>query len=318
MTTSWRISRPLDLTNNEGIKMFTRRDALKLSLAAGAVSIVPLASSLAAGSTLNWQYFQAGEAGFRRTPVLLTGKTEAILLDGGFTLSDGRAVADAIKKTGKHLSAIYVSCNDPDYYFSLRPIVEAFPAAKVIAKPVTVAAIQANVEGKLAAWGPQLKDNGPQKLSDIVIPTPSDLTAFELDGEKIEIIEVPEMHDRRYLWIPSLEAVFGGVLVSSGIHVWVADEATPEMRQAWIKALDELAARKPKIVVPAHQTEGAPQGLDAVKFTRDYLIAFHEEEVKAKDSAALIAAMTKRYPALADIGSLELGAKVAKGEMKWG
>jgi len=92
----------------------------------------------------------------------------------------------------------------------------------------------------------------------------------------------------------------------------------PAKRQAWIKALDELAARKPKIVVPAHQTQDAPQGLDAVKFTRDYLVAFHEEEEKAKDSATLIAAMTKRYPNLADIGSLELGAKVAKGEMKWG
>jgi glyoxylase-like metal-dependent hydrolase (beta-lactamase superfamily II) len=298
--------------------MFTRRDALKFSLVASAISIVPLTASRAAGSKLNWQFFQAAETGFLRTPVLLTGKKEAILIDGGFTLSDGRAVADAIKSTGKHLSIIYVSCNDPDYYFSLRPIVATFPDAKVIAKPETVAAIHANIEGKLATWGPQLKENGPQKLADVVIPTASDQKVLELDGEKIEIVEVPDMHDRRYLWVPSLKAVFGGVLVSSGIHVWVADEATPEKRQAWIKALDELMARKPKIVVPAHQTEGAPQGLDAVKFTRDYLVAFHEEEVKAKDSAALIAAMTKRYPNLADVSSLELGAKVAKGEMKWG
>ncbi|MEF0943550.1 MBL fold metallo-hydrolase [Rhizobium sp. BR 362] len=298
--------------------MFTRRDALKLSLAAGVISLIPLAASRAASAKIKWQYFQAPETGFRRTPVLLTGKTEAILIDGGFTLSDGRAVADAIKTTGKHLSTIYVSCNDPDYYFSLRPIAESFPDAKVIAKPVTVAAIHANVEGKLAVWGPQLKENGPQKLSDVVIPTASDLNALELDGEKIEIVEVPNMHDRRYLWVPSIKAVFGGVLISSGIHVWVADEATPEKRQAWIKALDELVARRPKIVIPAHQAEGAPQGLDAITFTRDYLLAFNEEEVKAKDSAALIAAMTKHYPDLTDVGSLELGAKVAKGEMKWG
>jgi hypothetical protein len=71
-------------------------------------------------------------------------------------------------------------------------------------------------------------------------------------------------------------------------------------------------------VIPAHQTEGAPRGLAAVKFTREYLVAFHEEEQKAKDSVALIAAMTKRYPNLADVGSLELRAKVAMREMKWG
>jgi len=53
-------------------------------------------------------------------------------------------------------------------------------------------------------------------------------------------------------------------------------------------------------------------------FTRDYLLAFDKELARTKDSTELIAAMTKLYPNLADISSLELGAKVAKGEMKWG
>lgn len=298
--------------------MFTRRNALKLSAAATAIATLPLSASRAFATTLKWEFFQADESGFRRTPVLLSSENEAILIDGGFTLSDGRAVAEAIKATGKNLSTIYVSCNDPDYYFSLRPVVEAFPNAKVIAKPETVAAINANVQGKLDVWGPQLKDNGPQKLTDVVIPTASDVKSLELGGETIEIVEVPTMHDRRYLWVPSLEAVFGGVLVYSGIHVWVADEGTPEKRAAWVKALDDLIARNPKVLIPGHQAEGAPQGVEAAKFTRDYILAFDEEVAKSKDSAAVIAAMLKRYPDLKDAGSLELGAKVAMGEMKWG
>lgn len=297
--------------------MLTRRDALQLSMAAATLAVIPLSAARAAGAPA-WQFFQADEAGFRRTPVLLAGEKQAVLLDGGFTLSDGRKVADAIKATGKELTTIFVSCNDPDYYFSLRPIVEAFPAAKVIAKPVTVEAIKGNVKGKLEVWGPQLKDNGPQTLDDVVIPEASDIDALDLEGTRIEIVEVPTMHDRRYLWVPALEAVFGGVLVSSGVHVWVADEGTAEKRAAWVKALEALIARNPKIVVPAHQTEGAPQGLEAVTFTRDYLVAFDEEVAKAKNSAAVIEAMKKRYPDLQDAGSLELGAKVAKGEMKWG
>ena len=295
--------------------MITRRNALKLSIAAATLAAAPFAR---AAKSIEWTYFQAGEAGFRRTPVLLTGTREAILIDGGFTLSDGRALADAIRNTGKTLTTIYVTCNDPDYYFGLRPVVEAFPNAKVIAKPATVDAIKGNVEAKLAVWGPQLKENGPQTLADVVIPTASDASSLDLEGNSIDIIDVPDMHDRRYVWVPALEAVFGGVLVSSGIHVWVADEATPEKRTAWINALDAMAERKPKIVIPAHQAEDAPQGIAAVEFTRDYLHAFDEEAAKAQDSAALIAAMTKRYPDLKDAGSLELGAKVAKGEMKWG
>ena len=41
------------------------------------------------------------------------------------------------------------------------------------------------------------------------------------------------------------------------------------------------------------------------------------EAAKAKDSAALVKAMQARYPKLAGVASLELSAKVAKGEMQW-
>lgn len=298
--------------------MITRRETFKLAAIAGLATVLPLASARSSSSALAWTFFQANEAGFRRTPVLLTGEKDAILIDGGFTLSDGKAVAAAIKATGKNLTTIYVSCNDPDYYFSLRPIVEAFPKAAVIAKPVTVAAIKANVEAKLGVWGPQLKENGPQTLADVVIPEASSAASLDLEGNTIEIVEIPDMHDRRYLYVPALEAVFGGVLVDSGNHVWIADTATTELRAAWVKALDGIIARAPRIVVPGHQVEGAPQGIDAVMFTRDYLIAFDKEMARTKNSAELIAAMTKLYPNLVDVSSLELGAKVAKGEMKWG
>lgn len=297
--------------------MINRRDVIKLSAAAG-LAALPLTAAKASSAALDWTYFQADESGFRRTPVLLAGQKQAILIDGGFTLSDGKAVAEAIKKTGKRLTTIYVTCNDPDYYFGLRPVVEAFPDAKVLAKPATVAAIKANVTEKLSVWGPQLKENGPQTLADVVIPEISEATSLELEGTRIEIVEIGDMHDRRYLYVPALQAVFGGVLVDSGIHVWVADTATPESRAAWVKALDGIIAKAPKIVVPGHQMAGAPQGLQAVTFTRDYLLAFEEEMKKSKDSGELIAAMTQRYPDLADVSSLELGAKVAKGEMKWG
>ncbi|MGF6174179.1 MBL fold metallo-hydrolase [Ensifer sp. 4252] len=298
----------------------TRRAALKTAMAAGAVALLQPAGSLVsyAASTLEWRYFQAAEAGFRRTPVLLTGEKEAILLDGGFTLSDGKAVAEAIKATGKTLTTIFVSCSDPDFYFSLRPIVEAFPDAKVLAAPATVAAINANVQTKLDTWSPQLGDNGPKMLADVVIPEASELSSLTLGGSSIDIVTIEGLKDRRYVHVPDLNAIFGGVLVYSGAHVWVADEPTAQGRKKWIEALDAMAALKPAIVVPAHKGEGGPEGVEAILFTRDYLIAFNEAEAEARDSAELIAAMTRLYPDLADGSSLELGAKVAKGEMKWG
>lgn len=77
--------------------MFTRRNTLKLTAAAASLAALPVSVSRAFATTLKWTFFQADETGFRRTPVLLTGEKDAILIDGGFTLSDGRALAAAIQ-----------------------------------------------------------------------------------------------------------------------------------------------------------------------------------------------------------------------------
>ncbi len=53
--------------------------------------------------------------------MLLTAATEAVLIDGGFTMSDGRALAAAIRATGKRLTTVAVSQSDPDYDFDLAP-----------------------------------------------------------------------------------------------------------------------------------------------------------------------------------------------------
>jgi glyoxylase-like metal-dependent hydrolase (beta-lactamase superfamily II) len=292
--------------------MFTRRDIMKTTLAAGAAAVfAPAGLGSAAGASLTWTHFPAGPNGFFRAPVLVAGPTEAVLIDGGFTLPDGRALAEAIKATGKKLTTIYISQSDPDYYFSLRPITEAFPDAKVLAASETVAAINASVEKKLTAWGPQLKENGPQTLADVVIPE-----AF--DGETIEIVPAEGLANRRYLFVPSLNAVFGGVMIFSGVYVWTADTPTNEQRAAWIANLEKIATRKPAVVVPGHMTVDAATDLSAVEFTRAYLVAFDEELAKAPDAAALNAAMKTRFPGLGMEVAIDIGAKVATGEMKWG
>ncbi len=291
---------------------------MKTTLAAGAASVFAAEGTGHAAGGLSWKHLPAGEKGFFRAPVLITGASEALLVDGGFTYADGRAVADAIKATGKTLTTIYVSQADPDYYFSLKPIVEAFPKARVIAASGTVAAINANVEKKLAVWGPQLKENGPQTLADVIIPKAFDDKTLTVDGESIEIVDAEGLANRHYLFVPSLNAVFGGVMIFAGVHVWTADTPTKEQRAAWSDNLERIAARKPAIVVPGHMTPDSATDLTAVAHTKAYLAAFEEELAKAKDAAALKGAMVARCPGLGMGIALDIGSKVATGEMKWG
>jgi glyoxylase-like metal-dependent hydrolase (beta-lactamase superfamily II) len=269
-------------------------------------------------TALTWTHFPAGETGFFRAPVLISGATEAVLIDGGFTFPNGTDLAAAIKATGKTLTTIYVSQSDPDFYFSLKPITEAFPDARVIAASATLAAITANVDKKIAAWGSQLKEFGPQSMADIVLPEAFDGKTLTVDGQAIEIVDATGLANRRYLFVPSLNAVFGGVMIFSGTHVWTADTATKDLRAAWVANLDAIAARNPGVVVPGHMVPGAATDLSAVEHTRTYLLAFEEELAKANDAAALKAAMQARFPGLGMGIALDIGSKVATGEMKWG
>jgi len=298
--------------------MFTRRTIMKTTLAAGAAAVFAPAGLGHAAAGLSWKHFPAGENGFFRAPVLVSGATEAVLIDGGFTFPDGKALAEAIKATGKKLTTIYISQSDPDYYFGIKPIKDAFPGARVIAASETVAAIKGSVDKKLAVWGPQLKENGPQTLADVVIPEVFDDKMLTVDGETIEIVNAEGLANRRYLFVPSLNAVVGGVMIFSGVHVWTADTPTKELRAAWIANLEKIAARKPAIVVAGHMTPQSPTDLSGVEHTKAYLIAFEEELAKVKDAAALKSAMEARFPGLGMGVALDIGSKVATGEMKWG
>ena len=150
------------------------------------------------------------------------------------------------------------------------------------------------------------------------MPEAFDGRTLTVEGHTVEIADANGLANRRYVWVPSLSAIFGGVLVFSGVHVWTADTQGAEARAVWVKNLDAMAARKPAVVVPGHMAPGAALDASAIRYTRDYLVAFEEELAKAADSAALIGAMSKRYPSAGMEVALQIGAKVAKGEMKWG
>lgn len=140
--------------------------------------------------------------------------------------------------------------------------------------------------------------------------------SLSLEGQQLQVIGLDgPQPDRSFVWIPSLKAVVGGVVVAENIHVWMADTQSAQSHQDWLATLQRIEDLKPRTVIPGHYL-GTPS-VKSVAFTADYIQAFDAETAKAKDSAALIAAMKQRYPTLADESSLELSAKVAKGEMKW-
>ncbi len=284
-------------------------NTLKNSLATAAL----LGAASATAGELNVSSYNPAEKGiFPVTSALVTGDKEAILVDAQFRVDDGKALIEMILASGKTLTTIYITCGDPDYYFGLEPIVEAFPNAKVLASSDVVDHIEKTKDAKLAYWGPILGAQAPTK---IIVPTVSDETRLTLEGKIIEVREI-NTH-QAYLWAPSIKTAFGGVLVSSGIHLWMADSQSKTARTEWIAALDRLAALKPSRVIPGHYLGEIPANDTAVLFTRDYLKAYEKLLDKKPDSARLIEDLKKTHPGLPVDDGMVIGAKVNTGEMKW-
>ena len=270
-------------------------------------------ASAAAAAPLTLDVFNPGEAAiFPVASVLVSGQHDAVLIDAQFSRGDAEKLVQKIRASGKKLTTVYISHSDPDYYFGLDVIKAAFPQAKIVATADTVAEIKRKAEAKVAYWGPILKDNAPQA---IVIPQALTGKRITLEGQSLHIAGPTPA--RTYVWIPSIKAVVGGVVLFNNLHVWTADTQTLQSRQDWIKTLDGIAALKPVTVVPGHFKPGSPYTPDSIAFTRDYLVTFEAETAKAANAAALIAAMKQQYPKLGLDGGLEISAKVAKGEMKW-
>ncbi|QEC78905.1 MBL fold metallo-hydrolase [Mucilaginibacter ginsenosidivorax] len=267
------------------------------------------------GKDLKLSYYNSAEANFGVSSVLVSGKTDAILFDAQFTVPDAERLTAEIKKSGKHLKAIFISYGDPDFYFGLEVIKKSYPDVPVYSTAPIIEHIKATYKGKLAYWGSVYKDAVPKTA---VIPTVYTKDKLTLEGKKLEIVKVQGAPARSFIWIPSEEAVIGGINVfGNDFHLWTADDATEAKRALWIKALDQIAGYKPVIVIPGHFGSKAELNLASVSFTKAYLQTYSQLLKSNKTSQSLIASLKAKYPNLAFQTALELSAKVNTGEMAW-
>ena len=282
-------------------------------LALGVVAADGASAQVAA--PLSVKVYNADANSFHVNAVVVSGKSEAMVIDTGFTRADALRVAAHVLDSGKTLKTIFISNADPDFYFGAETLKELFPQARVLTTPAVREKIQAKLAGKLAFWGPKMGANAPRAP---IVPEAIEGRTLSVDGETVEVRGTTgELAHRPYVWIPSIKAIVGNIAVFGNLHVWTADTQKPGERQAWLAQLDEMQALRPALVVPGHMAAGTALDDSAIRYTRDYLRRFEAELPKAQNAAELIAVLQKAYPQ-AGLGiALDIGAKVNKGEMKW-
>ena len=289
--------------------------SLALLPAAMTLGVVATDAAVQTAPPLAVQVYNADAGSFHVNAVLVTGKTDAVLLDTGFTRADALRIAAMVLDSKKTLKTVYISQADPDYYFGIEVIKQTFPDAKVVTTAATLKKIQATLANKLQVWGPRMGANAPKN-----VPLPDVLAGntIMLEDQTLEIRGLDDSQPHRsYVWIPSIKAIAGGVNVYAGLHLWTADAQSVQERADWVKKLGAMAALNPVTVVPGHSLPGQKRDVSQIAWSQAYLARYEQELPKAANSGALIEAMKKVYPE-AGLGiALDIGAKVNKGEMKW-
>src|SRR4030043_1821410 len=103
-------------------------------------------------NSLATKVFFSDENGFEVASVIVTGKTDAVLIDAQWTLSNAHRGIAEVLETGKHLRTIYITHAHPDHYFGLGTIAEAFPEARGVAFPSVARVINKKFFGKIETW----------------------------------------------------------------------------------------------------------------------------------------------------------------------
>lgn len=305
--------------HSESLALISQKEENRMkTLAVTTALLVTAFAANAANAPLTLNVYNPGTKSiFPVTSTLISGEKDAILVDSQFQKNDAEKLVEMIKASGKTLTTIYISQSDPDFYFGLDTLVKHFPQAKVISTPQTAYLIDITKDDKLAIWKPQLKNNAPEKL---ITPTAITSTFIDLEGQKIEIKQDHNSPEHSYLWIPSLKAIVGGVSVTEGMHLWLADSQSLASRDNWIARLNMMQALSPEVVIPGHylhHPQDRPFDATNLEFSKKYIQTFNQLEMTAKNSDDLIQSMKSAYPQLAGEETLTMNAKVIMGDMPW-
>src|SRR4051795_2746707 len=114
-------------------------------------------------SQLTLTVLDSADSSLNKTSVLVTGETEALVVDAAFTRADGHRIVAEVLDSGKRLTTVVVTAGDPDFYFGAEVIADAFPEAVFLAPADVIAHIEHSYEGKLQAWA-HLGPNLPSRL----------------------------------------------------------------------------------------------------------------------------------------------------------
>jgi glyoxylase-like metal-dependent hydrolase (beta-lactamase superfamily II) len=248
------------------------------------------------------------------TSTLITGATEAVLVDAQYREADVDELVRRIKASGKTLTTIFVTHGHFDHYFGLEMLLSHYPDARAVASPPVAAyiarTIAAERESAKAFFGGHALDN-------TVVPDAVDDGVLRLDDAELHVIDLEQadISPTAIVHIASIDAVIAGDAIYNGVNPFLAVSGPAEWPK-WVASVDQIAALNPTTVIAGHKALVRSDDAGCIDETRDYLTRFIDFFETSSDSRELVRRMTELYPDHVNPSALVMSAVTAFKQKK--
>ena len=203
-------------------------------------------------TTLTYSILDAAPTSLNKTSVLVTGETEALVVDAAFTRADGHRIVAEVLDSGKTLTHRRHQRRRPGLLLRRRGHRRRLPGGALPGPGRRHRAHPRQLRGQAQGVGAPRRQPADPAGRDRRLTG----TTLTVDGTTIEVRRGSDLLGDRswYLFEPATRSLFGGVLLFEGLHVWTADSATTALR-----ARVDPRAGRPRGARPGVRRRGPPR-----------------------------------------------------------
>ncbi|KAH8897279.1 Metallo-hydrolase/oxidoreductase [Thozetella sp. PMI_491] len=231
---------------------------------------------------------------------LVSGQSEAVLIDTLFTTDQAAALGDWIEETipGKRLTTIYITHGHGDHWFNGPYMQKRFPGVEIVSTAHSIDHMATQLTPDLRQFWNELFPGQIDEDSFQILAKPLKDNKFTIEGHLFEAVDVghSDTDETTFLHIPDLDMVVAGDIVYNDVHMWMRESTLQSQRDAWLRSLDKIAIEKPGIVVGSHHRPGGVDGAFNVGASKDYISTYSKLVAVAENAVDLYNKVLAAYP----------------------